>query len=236
MSSFNEAYPRANLLYGVEMTQEEFEEFGLVAWNLIGNKRTRLYKYHTKIECLREPDGSFSNVVELPCNADIIEAVTYNFEDWNYTTNDTVNGDYNSQFTENYIETRKLFNSPLYIHGRYAKFERVGDYLYFIEDYGNVNIVYRGVILDEDGLPDLTEREINAISAFCAWRKKYKMGLILNNGDILQAAQLVQQEWLKWCDLARVPEYISQNDMNEILDAKSSWNRKIFNKSYKPIK
>jgi hypothetical protein len=25
------------------------------------------------------------------------------------------------------------------------------------------------------------------------------------------------------------------NEMNEILDAKTSWNRKIYNKSYKPI-
>jgi hypothetical protein len=38
------------------------------------------------------------------------------------------------------------------------------------------------------------------------------------------------------CDAARVAPSMSQNDFNRILDAKSSWNRKIFNKSYKPIK
>jgi hypothetical protein len=48
-------------------------------------------------------------------------------------------------------------------------------------------------------------------------------------------AQLLKQEWLQKCDAARVPSSISMNEMNEILDAKTSWNRKIYNKSYKPI-
>jgi hypothetical protein len=37
------------------------------------------------------------------------------------------------------------------------------------------------------------------------------------------------------CDQARVPEEITQNEANDILDAKSSWNRKHYNKSLKPI-
>ena len=49
-------------------------------------------------------------------------------------------------------------------------------------------------------------------------------------------AQYLYQQWLKYCDSARVPLYINQNEMNEILDSKSSWNRKIYNKSYKPVK
>lgn len=69
--------------------------------------------------------------VELPCNADIVEAVTYCFEDWDYTSNKHVDGDYDSQFNEHYIENLKAFESPFYQSGRYAKFERVGDTLYF---------------------------------------------------------------------------------------------------------
>ena len=53
---------------------------------------------------------------------------------------------------------------------------------------------------------------------------------------MLQEAQLLEQRWLKLCDAARVSIYINQNEMNTILDAKTSWNRKIFNKSYKPMK
>ena len=173
--------------------------------------------------------------MQLPCNCDIIEAVTYNHEDWNYSTNKTVNGDYNSQFTEQYIEARKLYQSPLYISGKYAKYERVGDILYFDKDYGKVNILYKGIILDEDGLPKVNEKEALAIATYIAFATKQKQGWITNNQNIIQLAQYLYQQWLKYCDSARVPLSIDQNTMNQVLDAKSSWNRKVYNKAYKPI-
>lgn len=229
MENFNSAYYQTHLLYETELTPEEFEEIGLIAWGKIGNRRTRLYRYVTDIQC---PD----NTVELPCNCDIIEAVTYGFEEWNYVTNDTVNGDYASQFIENYIESRKLYSDPLYVSGKYAKFERVGDTLYFEKNYGHVNILYKGIILDEEGLPEINHKEKDAIACYCACTKRFKEGWKNHNQNMLQEAQLLEQRWLKLCDAARVPIHLSQNDMNEILDAKSSWNRKIFNKGYKPVK
>ena len=228
MNDFNYIYTVANSLYGLELEPEQFEELGLTAWNLIGNKTVRLYNYSADIS-----NDDFS--VQLPCNCDIIEAVTYNHEDWNYSTNKTVNGDYNSQFTEQYIEARKLYQSPFYITGKYAKYERVGDTLYFDKDYGKVNILYKGVILDEDGLPKVNEKEALAIATYIAFATKQKQGWITNNQNIIQLAQYLYQQWLKYCDSARVPLSIDQNTMNQVLDAKSSWNRKVYNKAYKPI-
>ena len=228
MNDFNYIYTVANSLYGLELEPEQFEELGLTAWNLIGNKTVRLYNYSADISC---DDLS----VQLPCNCDIIEAVTYNHEDWNYSTNKTVNGDYNSQFTEQYVEARKLYQAPLYISGKYAKYERVGDTLYFDKDYGKVNILYKGVILDEDGLPQVNEKEALAIATYIAFATKQKQGWITNNQNIIQLAQYLYQQWLKYCDSARVPLSIDQNTMNQVLDAKSSWNRKVYNKAYKPI-
>lgn len=228
MNDFNYIYTVANSLYGLELEPEQFEELGLTAWNLIGNKTVRLYNYSADISC---DDLS----VQLPCNCDIIEAVTYNHEDWNYSTNKTVNGDYNSQFTEQYIEARKLYQAPLYISGKYAKYERVGDTLYFDKDYGKVNILYKGIILDEDGLPQVNEKEALAIATYIAFATKQKQGWITNNQNIIQLAQYLYQQWLKYCDSARVPLSIDQNIMNQVLDAKSSWNRKVYNKAYKPI-
>ena len=62
----------ANKLYDLEVLPDDFEEIGLVAWEMIGNKRQRLYRYCTDINCS-------SNTVELPCNCDEIEAITYGF-------------------------------------------------------------------------------------------------------------------------------------------------------------
>jgi len=40
---------------------------------------------------------------------------------------------------------------------------------------------------------------------------------------------------MKKCSNARTPDYINQNEMDMILEAKASWNRKVFGKSYKPF-
>lgn len=242
MDDFYTAYPLINQLYGVEMTPEDFEEIGLIAWNKIGNKITKLYRFSTdlvcdspgKHQCCGERPKSFS--MELPCNCDVLEAVTYNWEDWNMTTNLTENGDYNSQFTESYIESRKITEAPLYISGRYVKYERVGNTLYFDKDYGTIHILYKGVMLDNEGLPCITEKEAFAIALYCAMTRMRRDGLVTKNSDLIQQSQLLQQEWLRACSDARVADYIDQNEMNEILDANSCWDRKVYNRSYKPIK
>ena len=176
MSNFYEAMYQANLLYGTEYNNEDdFAEVGLVAWNLIGNKRTRLYRYIANID----PE---TLTVQLPCNAgNMIESVNLFFEDWNYSTNDTDNGDYNSAYVEHYIEGRKVLTDPFFARGVYAKYERSGDTLYFDKNYGKVAILYRGIILDNNDLPELTDSEVLAIATYTAYVDKYKKGLRENN-------------------------------------------------------
>ena len=57
-----------------------------------------------------------------------------------------------------------------------------------------------------------------------------------NNKATLEMAEILERKWRTLCSQARVPQSVSQNEWNEILDAKVNWNRKIFNKSYKPLK
>lgn len=228
MENFYQVLNHANLLYGLEMNEDDAVEIGLIAWNKIGNKQCRLYRYITNID-----KDTLS--VELPCNCDEVEAVTYGFEDWNYTTSDTVNGDYNSLFTEHYIEGRKEFKNAFYSSGRFVKYERVNDTLYFEENYGPIQILYKGVELDENELPYLTEKEVDAIACYLAFTQRFKEGWAAHNAQMIQEAQLLEQRWLKLCDAARV-KYLNQNDMDKILDAKHKFNRKIFNKAYKPVR
>lgn len=242
MNEFYTAYPLVDQLYGVEITEEFFEEVGLIAWRLIGNKKVKLYRYSSNIVeecsgCRETCKPRLSEYkIELPCNADIIEAVTYGFEDWNYTTNLTLNGSIKSYFTENYIETRKEFNNPLYASGKFVKYERVGNTLHFDRDYGVINVLYKGVLLDPEGLPYINDKEAHAISTYCAMTKLRRDGLKTRNNALVEQAQFLQQEWIKLSREAKVPEYISQNEMNEILDASTNWDRKVFNKSYKIVK
>ena len=174
MENFYQVLNHANLLYGLEMNEDDAVEIGLIAWNKIGNKQCRLYRYITNID-----KDTLS--VELPCNCDEVEAVTYGFEDWNYTTSDTVNGDYNSLFTEHYIEGRKEFKNAFYSSGRFVKYERVNDTLYFEENYGPVQILYKGVELDENELPYLTEKEVDAFACYLAFTRRFKEGWATHN-------------------------------------------------------
>ena len=217
-------------LYGIELQEDTFEEIALVAWNLIGNKRTRTYRYTA---CM---NACSDNSIQLPCNADILEAVTTGWEDWGNVTNTTPNGDTYSGITEQYIERRKSFHDPLYQSGKFIKYERVGDTLYLDRPYTQVNILYRGVVLDDEGLPELTDKEALAIATYCAWVTKYKEGLMTNNQNIVQMANSLKQQWSIQADQARTDQYLSQNEWDQILDAKTNWGRKQYGKSFKLYK
>lgn len=215
-------------LYGIEIEDEDLEELGLIAWDLIGNKRTRLYTYST---CINSTDNS----IELPCNASSVEAVTTSYEDWKRVTNYSTNGDEHTAYIESRIEAEKVYSNKYYIPGKLLSYEQVGNNLYFSRNYGNVNILYKGILADEDGLPEISDKEALAIATYIAHVEKYKEGLKTNNTVTINLAANLEQKWAKQCDQARISK-LSQNDMNEILEIKNSWDRKSYGLSYKPIR
>ena len=64
----------------------------------------------------------------------------------------------------------------------------------------------------------------------------FKAALVTKDASSMQMAQLLEQKWKSLCTQARIPEYLNQNDMDEILNVSSSWDRKRFGKSFKPIR
>lgn len=217
----------AHDLYNIELSEDKFEELALIAHGKIGNKVCRTYRFfgHVNPETLS---------LELPCNAEQIISVTCPMEDWEHVTNVDRNGDWESAWIEHYIEQSKRFLDPLYQPGKYLKYEQVGNTLYFDRPYGLVGILYRGEVLDDNGLPTVNEKEANAIAAYVAYTQKYKEGITTMNSNIIQVAQLLGKDWELMKAQARTPEYINQNEMDQILDAKTNWNRKQFRKSLKP--
>ena len=226
LNDFHYGLSLLNTLYGITMPEEDYEETALVGWNDIGNKRSKLYRYSTCVnDCNTE--------VLMPCNWIELEAVTTDFEEWNYSTNDSPNGDVQSAYTESYIEHRKAFRQPLYLPGKLIRYELVGNNLYFDRPYGKINVLYKGIIADENGLPRITDKEARALATYCAYILKFKEGIQTNNANIIELAKSLQNNWRIQCDQARVDHYMSQNEWDEVLDAKTSWNRKQYNKSLK---
>lgn len=229
LNPFYYAMTLLNTMFGLTIPEDQFEEIAIVGWNFIGNKRMKIYRYQTDVD-------SCEQGVELPCNVDQIEAVTTDWEEWDYSTNDTPNGNIYSAFVESYIEHRKAFRDPLYARGKFIKYERVGNMLYFDRPYGKINILYRGVILDDEGLPEITDKEALALATYCAYIIKFKEGIRTNNANMIKFSQELNRQWLTRVDQARNDYYLSQNEWDQILDAKTSWNRKSFGKSLKLYK
>ena len=69
--------------------------------------------------------------------------------------------------------------------------------------------------MDGDGLPELSDKEANAIATYIAYVDKYKEGLKTNNGGLIQLAKDLEQKI--------------------ILDIKVSWDRKSYGIGYKGL-
>lgn len=230
--SFNTAYTQARELYGLELHQDEFETLGIIAWDKIGNKSFKLYKYIvTPLQ-----NNLHEWYIDLPCNVDRIEAVTADYEDYQKTTNQYLPGQTQSGWVEGYIESRKFNTGTLYSTGKYIKYRQEGNQLILSDKFNEVHILYKGFIADEDGLPYLSGKEVDAIAAFCAYSDMFKAGLKTRDQATIQLAALLEQKWKSLCTQARVDEYLTQNEMDEILNVATSWDRKRFGKSFKPVR
>ena len=229
MNNFKYAITLAQMLYDVDINDmDTLIEIGLIAYNFIGNKNTSLSYEIVSVD-------PRTGIVKLPCKADLVEAITYpNIEDWNYTSNIKNFGDFNSLNVEQYIEKSKQSVDPLYISGRLVNYRREGNYIYVTEKVDSVCVLYHTESLDEDDLPLINDKEAVAIADYIAYTVKYKEALRTNNSAVFQMAQTIKKQWQIHCDAARVPEYVSQNEMNDLLEVLSSHNRKVHGRSYKP--
>ena len=104
----------------------------------------------------------------------------------------------------------------------------------FDRNYDNVVIVYHGIIVDDTGLPLLNDKEVKALATYAAYIDLYKQSLVRKDGNMMQLASVVKLDWLKLCRSARIPNNLSQNEMDAILDVRTRWDRKLYNKSFKP--
>ena len=227
MNNFKYAISLAQMLYDIDINDmDTLIEIGLIAYGFIGNKNTHLTSKIVEVK---------NGVVKLPCNADLVEAITNpQIEDWNYTSNVKNYGDFNTLSVEQYIERAKYTVDPLYTSGRLIKYRREGDYIYVTEPVQVVCVLYHIENLDEDELPRINDKEAVAIADYIAYTVKYKEALRTNNSTTFQLAQTIKKQWLIHCDAARVPEYVNQNEMNDLLEVMSSSNKKVHGRSYKP--
>lgn len=225
--NINTVYGLVETLYGITPNESNFEDIVMNGWSYINNKHTRLYRYVA--------DADENGVLDLPCNVDVIESVHIPMPDAKMTSNKTVFNEINTLFTEGYIDAWKRLEDPYWTRGKLVKYDEGNNQLFFARPYKNIMVVYHGIIADEEtGLPLVTDKEIKALAAYVAYASLYREGIQKRNPDIMQFAQTIYADWLKLCNAARIPEHLSQNEMDSILDVKTRWDRKQYGRSYKP--
>lgn len=213
LHSIKAAYTTAMTLYGVTPDPQEFEDIAMVAWELINARHTKLYRFIS---------DTSNNELELPCNCYAVESVHIPLEDAQMTSNKTIFNSVETLFVENYIEAWKRLDDPYYHRGKLVKYKEGNNTLYFSRNYKRVMTIYQGYFVDdEDGLPLVNDKEIHAIAAYVAYTMTFRDALKFRDNSLVQLAQILKAEWLKLCNSARIPDHLSQNDMNSILDVKT---------------
>jgi hypothetical protein len=64
--------------------------------------------------------------------------------------------------------------------------------LVFKEKYALITILYKGFVADNEGLPYLTSKEVDAIAAFCAYVDDFKKARMTRDASTFQMAQVME--------------------------------------------
>ena len=219
--------------YGIELDEDTFETYAMSAYRKIGNKEIIL----KVIRVVPEKDPNRGWFIQKPCDMEEIEAITL---DWEPGREVSATDNYLAYRTipiENWIERFKRNKDEFYLSGTFIKYAEFQDKILLSEDYPAVNILYKAQATDEEGLPFITEKEMEAIAAYCAYAYDLKRGRVQKDQATLQLSQIEYSMWSKLCSEARVADSLSQNEINEILDVLTSFDIHSYNvSSTKPIK
>ena len=228
--------------FDITMHEDDYVERAYNTWRDIGNIATVLHSIPISIDS--------SCLIKLPCNVEMIEAVSEGLhwpenhgEFFHASYGDPIITNPNSFLADALVRSSNCVpltgqHSQLHAKGEYIPYELVGtpgNYsLRFDPKFVGIEAVciYNGICVDEDGNPLLTRKEAEAIAyklAFIETQKKTFMG----HKDAAQILSYIKQESSTKMAAARIAEYMTQNEWNRILSAKTRHDRKVFWSSYK---
>jgi len=226
---------KAHQMYALDMTEDDFIEMAYDVWRTIGNIATSIQRYFIKV-----PEDM---VVELPSNAEFIESVTI-------VNELSVIDSFDSGGSKD--RTVKSFQEKSNIPGIGESITKSNgkdtNYILLAKNSlkltsldardRDVMVVYRQMDLDQDGLPLLNDKEVEAIAAEVTKRnlmRKMFQGVGTSDKASIALLQFITAEAIRLLTAAKIDEKITTDGLNKILDAQTSWDRKQFGKRFNLI-
>jgi hypothetical protein len=232
--------PVMNSLYGVTIDEYDYIDMSIDA--------LRDIKHFGITEYIAYVPVNMEGYASLPCNTTIIDAVTTSkmgrkvFRDRILSTLEvsTENDDY---YLQKEVMNSIGFGVGYFIKPGLADVYGDGYISYFLTDdkkikvdpvHGgsNIGIAYKGISVDPEGYPLITRKQANALAAIVAknvlTRKAYK-------GDKVAIAmlELAMNNSARLKQAASIPERITDNELDEMLNAQTTFNRKTYGRPSK---
>lgn len=231
-------------LFGIDLQEDDYIEDAYAVWRDIGNIAAAIHSYEAVV--------GEDMLVVLPCNCEFIESVStgkYNID---------VDGDLIISYNESsnvvnpnsFLPDIRLDNNQLLWPIQYNQLHPDGaflDYSVINKDGAkylqldprhigyNITVIYRGIIMDDDGNPCITRKESEAIAYKINYIETQLAAYTGNDPERAKNLQLAKQTSDIKMQAAKIPEYLSQNFLDQLLASKTRHDRKVFNSSYKTI-
>lgn len=213
--------------YALNIKEDEFIELGYKVWRDIGNIAVVTQRLVVAV-----PDDY---VIELPIGCEFISSVTvldpivstyYNSSGAVTDTSDTVQ--YNPKINESINSTSgQSVNYVLEDNAiRITSVEALN---------AEILLVYKSILIGDDGLPLLNDKEVAAIAAEVTRRITVRDAF---KGVATQKNMLeyITAEAARCMQAATIAEKINDDELDKMLDIKTAWDRKVFGRRFNLMK
>ena len=153
-----------------------------------------------------------------------------------------VNNGYNTDAYKLALNISREFGWDKERFGLTGIYNRDGYLTYYLSkdeiDVGKENknksivVAFTGIAVDEEGYPLISRKQANALAAVAGKYTLLKSGLSGKQKGI-QLLEFLITESARLVQAASVPEYITDNELDALLDAKTTFNRKTYRRPTK---
>lgn len=209
--------------WGVEMNNDLFLEWADDAARRIGYNIDTL-----KLMMTVQDDGT----VYLPCDAVMVKCVTNKYDVFN-TWNAIAVGEDGAVTVDSFGSYSEDFsNDQNVLHGDLVDFKWEGDNEIQVSaslEGESIYVLTEAKITDEEGYPMFSKKQSAAVADYCAYIYTQRNAMAGIKGIDLGYIKALAEKSIAG---ARVDEYVSDNRLDQMLDAKVSMGRKHYNRNH----